>query len=148
MRRWVEFKAQAPDLAAVGEQLLYRPDSGEVAILAPVDGTGKPRVAPVCPIFCAAGIYLSIGAHTPKLTHLRANGSFALHALVGADDREFQISGSVRPVTTGAERDAVVAAIPFPSFDADDPLFELLLERAVAVTWSETGSAKQVWRAD
>ena len=113
-----------------------------------MDGTGKPRVAPVCPIFCAAGIYLSIGAHTPKLTHLRANGSFALHALVGADDREFQISGSVRPVTTGAERDAVVAAIPFPSFDADDPLFELLLERAVAVTWSETGSAKQVWRAD
>ena len=150
MVRWGEFKASAPELVAVGEKLLYRPDRGEVAILATVNSAGRPCVAPVSPIFCAPGMYLSVGAHTPKLKHLRASGRYALHAMVGADDLEFQISGPVRAIDPGEEHDAVVAAIPFPSFDASDPMFELLIERAVVVTWPERAprGEKRVWRAE
>ena len=89
------------------------------------------------PIFCGEGIYLSAGSHTPKVRHLESNGRYALHALVGADDLEFQIAGTVRRVESSVEHDAVVSAISFPSYDASDPIYELLIERALSVTWPE-----------
>lgn len=147
--RWRAFESAAPDLARVGKALLYRPDRGEVAILATVDHAGHPRVAPVSPIFSGDGIYLSVGAHTPKVRHLHENGRYALHALVGADDLEFQIAGVARLVTDSAEHERVVAAIPFPSYDAEDPIVELTIERALVVTWPEQGTRgqKQPWVA-
>ncbi len=146
---WAEFKLAANDMAAVGEQLLYRPDSGEVAIFATVDPQGDPRLAPVSPIFNGPGVYISIGAHTPKLVHLRRTASYALHALVGADDLEFQMRGRVRFVTEAAEHDAVVAAIPFPSYDASDPVVELLIAHALVVKWPErsTRGVRQAFHA-
>ncbi len=148
--RWHEFTEAEPAMAEVGLSLLYRENQGEVAILATVDERGRPRVAPVSPIFCEGGLYLSVGAHTPKARHLQHNGLYALHALVGADDLEFQISGSVREIDNGAEHERVVAAIPFPSFDASDPIFELLLERALTVTWTKpaTRGSKSAWVAN
>lgn len=147
--RWGAFAAKAPALAASGRALLYHPDRGEVGILATVNRRGRPQVAPVCPIFCGDGVYLSIGAHTPKVHNLRRRGAYALHAQVGADDLEFQIGGVARLVDAGAERDAVLAAIPFPSFDADDPIFELLIDQALGVTWPAPGEPRRVlWRAD
>ena len=92
------------------------------------------------PIFCEEGIYLSVGSHTPKVRHLESNRRYALHAIVGADDLEFQIAGTARRVDSGAEHDAVVSAIPFPSYDASDPIYELLIQRALSVTWSEPGT--------
>ena len=147
---WSEFERAAPELAAVGRELLYRPDCGEVGILATVDAAGSPRVAPVCPIFSDAGIYLSVRAHTPKCRHLKGDGRYALHALVGGDDLEFQISGRVRLVGDADERRRVIAAIPFPSFGVDDPIFELEIERALVVSWPEGGERgdKRAWSAD
>jgi hypothetical protein len=146
---WTAFTRTAPPLAETGKRLLFRADRGEVAILATVDAAGKPHVAPVSPIFCGDGVYLSVGPHTPKARHLAANGRYALHALVGADDLEFQMSGAARKVTTASERDAVVSAIPFPSFDPSDPIFELLIDHAVVVTWPERTprGKKLVWSA-
>ena len=102
--RWAAFAAQAPDLAEQGRNLWYRPNQGEVALFATVDTRGHPRIAPVSPICCGDGLYLSVGGHTPKLKHLEANGRYAMHGLVGADDLEFQISGPVRRVDADAER--------------------------------------------
>ena len=149
MVTWKEFEAAAPAIAGVGKRLLYHPERGEVGILASVDAHGRPRVAPVCPIFCNEGVYLSVGAHTPKARHLKENGAYALHALVGADDLEFQMSGSARLVEEASEHREVVAAIPFPSFDASDPMFELLIDRALVVTWPErtTRGEKSVFNA-
>ena len=145
--RWHDFERAAPNISRIGKQLLYSPERGEVAILATVDGTGKPHVVPVSPIFCGEGIYLSAGSHTPKVRHLESNGRYALHALVGADDLEFQIAGTVRRLDSTAEHDAVVSAIPFPSYDANDPIYELLIERALSVTWPEpsTRGIKEAW---
>ncbi len=150
MVRWKDFAAASPELARIGASLLLHPDRGEVAILAMANADHRPCVAPVSPIACNSGLYLSVGSHTPKVHHLLGNGYYALHAMVGADDLEFQISGSVRNVVSQSERDEVVAAIPFPSFDRNDPIFELLIERALVVTWPErtTKGLKQSWRAD
>lgn len=147
--RWGHFEAAAAELAAVGRQLLHRPDRGEVGILATLDDRGRPRLAPVCPIFIGEGIYLSVGAHTPKFGDLQRNPAYALHAQVGADDLEFQIRGDARQVEDRAERANVIAAIPFPSYNPSDPIFELLIRRALVVTWTEgaTGRQKQIWCA-
>lgn len=143
MLRWSEFRDAAPDIASVGEQLLFNPDHGEVAILATVDEGGRPSVAPFCPIFTEFGMYILAGARTPKVRHLSSNGRYALHALVGADDTEFQMSGAVRTVEATDETRTVLAAIPFPSFDASDPVFEFLVDRALAVTWPAPGSPRK-----
>ena len=145
MLGWREFEQVAPQIAEVGERLLYREKSGEVAILATIDGDGRPCVAPICPIFSDSGLYLLAAARTPKVRHLVARPTFALHALVGADDLEFQISGAACVVVEEEERAAVIADVPFSSFDPTDPIFELTFDRALAVVWPSV-DVRQVLR--
>lgn len=148
MLSWSEFEQRAPEIAEVGRRLLYHPAHGEVAILATVDEAGSPRVAPVCPIFSGGGVYVLAGRRTPKVRQLAGNGRFALHALVGADDQEFQMRGIARAVRSATERDAVILAIPFPSYDPTDPLFELRIGCALAVSWPAPGSRRKLtWSA-
>lgn len=149
--RWSEFAAEAPELAEIGRGLLWRADQGIAAILA-TESPGGPHVAPVCPIFAAVGgqtdLYLLVGADTPKHRDLRRGGRYALHAPVGADDLEFQIGGRAELVGSAELRAVVLGAISFPSFDPADPIYELLIERALSVSWALPGAPrKQVWRA-
>lgn len=148
MLSWPQFKIASPEISALGEQLLYNPNAGEVAILATVDSVNRPWVAPFCPIFTDSGLYLLAAAHTPKAHHLQKNSAYSLHALLGADDLEFQVAGTARTVSSDEERSEVIAAIPLPSFDASDPIFELQIARALTVTWPEPGKKKQLsWAA-
>jgi len=147
--RWADFARQAEEIAALGVQLLHNPHQGEVAILATVDRYNRPAVAPFCPIFSGDGLYLLAGASTPKVRHLQHNPAYALHALVGSEDIEFQIAGNARLVENETEREAVLAAVPFPSFDPSDPVFELLVRHALAASWPTPGQQqKQVWPSD
>ena len=149
MLNWADFEAAAPTIARVGKSLLFTSGQGEVAILATADRSGAPHVAPVCPIFSGNGIYLSIATSTPKLSHLRTNPAFALHAQVGADDLEFQVRGRAREVTNDDERRALQRDIQFPNYDADHPIVELLITHALCVTWPDPGnSVKEHWAAD
>lgn len=148
MLNWGRFSRSAPAIAAVGKALMYHPSEGRVVILATVDDQHRPWVAPVCPIFTGDGLYLLAAANTPKARHLQTSACYALHAMVGADDCEFQLRGEVRTVDSTAERDQVIAAITFDSFDADDPIFEFLVDHALAVTWPQPGKAsKTSWSA-
>lgn len=143
---WSAFAQAAPEIAALGKQKLFSETNGEVAILATVDQHGRPWLAPVCPIFAADGLYLLISQGSPKVHHLRHSSHFALHALVDADDAEFQIAGIVTEVM-GDARAQVISAIPFPSFDPDDPIFECRINRALKVTWPDPGKpARAAWR--
>ena len=145
---WSDFQAAAPDIAAIGRRLLQHPDRGEVAILATVDRHGAPWVAPVCPIFTDNGLYVLASAGTPKVGQLRRDPRYALHAQVGADDLEFQIAGHARLLDSATGRAEVFSAIPFDSFDSDDPIFELLIGNAVAVTWpAPAAPTKLRWAA-
>ena len=146
MIRWCELKKLEPGIAAVGEKLLYREENGEVAILGTVDKHGRPAMAPVCPIFCADGIYVLIVRTSPKYWHIKNGSRFVIHAMVGADDLEFQVSGAFREVVDEEERQNVLNAIPFPSFDPTDPIVELLFERALATEWQNESPHKLTWK--
>ena len=74
-------------------------------------------MAPVCPIFLDPGMYLLLARGTPKYAHLARDPHYVLHAMVGADDLEFQIAGRCRFVGDEDERQRVLGAITFPDFD-------------------------------
>jgi hypothetical protein len=146
---WGEFTERAPDLAAAGRRLL-RLDDRPLAFLATVTGDGRPRVAPVCPILAGGELYVSVGAHTPKVGDLRERGAFALHALPGMNDEEFQLGGRAVEVGDAAERASVHRAIRFPVYNPADPVFALRLDRCHWALWEEPAerpTRRASWRA-
>lgn len=136
---WAMFEREAPEFAAAGRRLMVSDDGVAIAFLATSGSDGQARQAPVCPIFCGDGLYLSASGRTPKVRDLRGGGRFSLHAFLGENDEEFQLQGSAVEVEGDAERSAVHAAIPFPAFEAADPIFRLGFERAVWVYWEKVG---------
>jgi hypothetical protein len=137
MGSWAKLAAEAPDLAASGRRLLGTDGVG-IGYLATVARDGRPRLAPVCPILARDGLYLSVGAATPKRSDLTRDGRYTLHAPIGESDEEFQISGRATLVVDPRERRAVHAAIRF-SFQADDPVFSLGIERCLWGIWQNAG---------
>jgi len=138
MASWQEFEAQAPELAAAGWRLLGA-DGIAIGFLATVSRHGSPHLAPVCPIFAAGNVYLSVGAHTPKKVDLTHNGRFVLHASLGREDEEFQIAGRAREVYAASERGAVHQAIKFGAYNREDPVFLLDIQRCLSVVWQNVG---------
>ena len=125
--------------------MLHKPGAAEGAFLAWNGSGGEPALAPVCPIFSGAGVFVLAARGTPKVACLRADPRYALHAQVGADDCEFRISGVVAEVSDPGRHAAVLDDIPFPNFDPEDPLFECLIERALAVTWAAGNPSRQLF---
>jgi len=149
---WSDFEADAPDFGAAGRRRLVGSDGVAIGFLATVSAVGEPRLAPVCPIFCGRDLYLSVGAHTPKMGDLRERGTYALHAFLGENDEEFQISGAATEITDAAERSGVHEAIPFNAFNAEDPIFRLGIDRVLWVYWERVGqpgtnAIRKRWRA-
>ncbi len=136
---WSDFEASAPDLAAAGRRRLVGGDGVAIGFLATVSVSGRPRIAPVCPIFCGDHLYVSAGARTPKVADLRDRHGYALHAFLGENDEEFQIGGTATEVLDEDERAAVHEAIPFAAFERSDPIFRLDVERALWVHWERVG---------
>lgn len=149
---WDAFAAAAPALAEAGRALLSRPGEGVVAFLATVSAAGAPRLAPVCPIFCDADVWLSVGADTLKRHDLDHNGRYVLHGLLGADDAEFKISGLAERTDDEPARRRVQAAIPFPAWDPADPIYRLWIGRCLYVYWMDQGRpgtrpVRRLWTA-
>ena len=145
---WGEFELRRPGLADLGRRLLRGEGDGQVAWLA-THGYRAAHIAPVCPIFAGEGLYLLVEIGSPKMRDLLWNGRYALHAQLGEDDLEFQISGYGRIVGDPAEREPVIAAIPYEHYDLDNCVYELYVRRALAVHWDEPGKPRRVrWRAD
>ncbi len=139
MASWAEFEASTSEFAEAGRRLLVGADGVAIAFLATVSAAGSPHLSPVCPIFCGGRLYLSVGARTPKRRGLGDRGAYVLHAFLGENDEEFQIAGRAREVKDDGERAAVHQAIPFPAFQAEDPIFELQVERCLWCWWENAG---------
>ena len=150
---WSVFESAAPDFAAAGRRVLGGADDAPIGFLATRSRGGAPHLSPVCPIFAESGLYLSAVRRTPKYTDLHSDGRFVLHAFLGENDEEFQVAGVARLVEEAAEREAVHRAIPFPSFDAADPLFEFLIARCLWCWWENPGQpdtrpVRRRWRPE
>ena len=153
MQSFAAFEASAPDFATAARRLLVGADGVAIGFLATVGERGAPHLSPVCPIFCGEDLYLSAGAHTPKVGDLRASGVYVLHAFLGPSDEELQLAGRAVEVAGAEERAAVHAAIPFKAFQRSDPIFRLGLERALWVYWERAGqpdtkAVRRRWRAE
>jgi len=152
MSSWTEFAKAAPDLADAARRRLVGSDGVAIGYLATVSARCEPRLAPVCPIFCGDHLYISAVGHTPKVNDLRNRRAYALHAFLGENDEETQVSGIATEVLDLAERAAVHFAIPFNAFRTTDPIFRLTVDRAIWVYWERVGepSTKPIrrrWKA-
>lgn len=150
MVTWKEFATARPDLAAIGQRLLYQYKVG-YAFLATVRRDGAPRLHPVCPALADGGLYVFI-AESPKKADLLRDGRYALHTFPPeAGDEEFNCSGRAKPVDDPQVRARVVAGYHRRPHD-NELLFELEVERVLHTTWENWATAKSKphrtwWRA-
>lgn len=137
MITWNEFKDAEPQLAQEGRDLLYDVGVG-LGYLATVRADGGPRVHPICPIICTAGLFAFIVA-SPKQRDLHRDGRYALHTFPMADNEDaFYLAGQVRAVSDDALRATLAqqfvderAAIGVPAPGPDEHLFEFAFDTAV-----------------
>ncbi len=132
MRTWSEFAAEAPEMAAAGQHLLYQFGIG-LGYLATVRKDGAPRLHPFCPILCDGGLYGLILPASPKCGDLARDGRYAIHACNPQDrDDEFVVSGVAR---LAEERVAAVRAAflasPGATSTGDETCFEFRIDRAL-----------------
>jgi hypothetical protein len=151
MVSWSGFASSTEVLAASGRRLLGGVDGNPIAFLATVSPTGNPHLAPVCPIFSGDDLFLSVAQTGPKCGDLRATGRYTLHAFLGEHDEEFQISGGAALLQIPLEIATVHKDIPF-TYQAQDPVFRLDIQRALWCFWEIVGQAdtrpiRQRWRA-
>jgi hypothetical protein len=133
---WAEFEQEAPELAECAKRLLG--GDATTGFISTVARDGRPRIAPVSPIFTQDNLYLCVVAATPKRYDLVNDGRYVLHANLGAEDEEFQVSGRATVVTDVVERDLVHAAITF-QFERTDPVFSLQVDRCFRGYWVTPG---------
>jgi Pyridoxamine 5'-phosphate oxidase len=131
-RRWSDFEAEAPEIAAAGRELLYQHGPG-LGYLATLRDDGAPRVHPVCPVVAEGGLYVFIGNQSPKVRDLGRDGRYSLHTFPCPDvDDEFFLSGTAVNAEATGVRDGVYAAyIATGATTSNDTLFELLIDRAL-----------------
>lgn len=146
---WSDFADAAPDFAIAGRRLLTPDGNVSIGFLATIGDAL--HLAPVCPIFCDRGIYLSVGATTPKRRDLAGDGRYVLHAFLATGDEEFRIAGRARYVLEQTERDRVHAAIRFGVFERTDPIFVLDIETSMWGYWEKAGQpgthpVRRFWR--
>jgi hypothetical protein len=151
MISWREFRQLKPDWADAAERLRLQPiaDKDGIGFLATVSKKGRPRMAPVCPVYATGNLWLSVAGQTVKSFDLNNDGRFVLHAFLGDSDEEFQISGQVRIVDSTEEKAEVQRAITFQN-NSDDMICELTLNRALWAYWINPGQpdtrvVRQTW---
>ena len=152
MISWKAFETSQMALASAGKNRLIGTDGVAIGFLGTVSPSGESNIAPVCPVFSGDHLYIIASAKTPKARDLSLNGFYSLHAFLGDNDEEFQVTGRATLVTEQAEIEQVQSDIPFASFDKRDPIFRLRVGRVLRVYWENVGQAntkavRQAWQS-
>lgn len=139
MLGWQNFESVAPEIAQAGRRLL---EQNEVALLATVSATGRPRLHPFVPRILDGQFVAFIMDSSPKLNDLRIRRQFSLHTIPGDQDEEFFISGEADELEPTSDfRDAVADAMGFATgVDAHHVLFEFRFDRALHTEWLDFGT--------
>ena len=140
MATWAEFAEAAPEMAALGSQLLSN-ETNQIAYLGTARKDGAPRVHPVCPVIADDHIYLAIGPQSPKLDDLRRDGRYMLHAMPGTEDAEFNIRGRATEANDAGTHAAVEQAASAVGLNVKphEVLFRLDIEQAATTYWENVG---------
>jgi hypothetical protein len=139
---WGEFLRVAPELASVGQALLFQHDVGLAYLATSRSDDAGPRVHPVCPFVGEGRLFVAVPRSSPKSADLRVDSRYMLHAFPAERDAEFSARGCARLVTDPAERAIAAAAVSFASGVRDhDDVFVLEIARADATTWENWAQA-------
>lgn len=139
MLTWQQFHEEEPELAGVAIRLL---ELNEVAFLATVSGTGRPRIHPFVPKIVEQRLVAFIIDRSPKLRDLSIRKQYAIHMLPGAEDEQFYLSGeAVNCDDETAFREVATVAMGFATgVDEHHILHEFKLDRALWTTWLDFGT--------
>jgi len=141
MVTWQEFATARPDLAFIGERLLYQYQVG-YAFLATIRKDGGPRLHPVCPAIANGHLYVFIGDTSPKMADLLREERYALHTFPPEQgDEEFYCTGRARPVD-GTQLRAEVIAVYHRHPRDSEMLFELMIEHVLHTIWENWATPK------
>ncbi len=139
MLNWAEFVTESPKISEAGIRLFAKND---VAFLATVSGTGRPRIHPFVPKILEERFVAFIMDSSPKSRDLDVRRKYSIHALPGDEDEEFYISGEADPCNEEAEfRSRVASSMGFATgVDEHHILYEFKIDRALWTTWLEFGT--------
>ncbi len=140
MIRWEELEKQRPDLAEIGNRLLFQFGPG-LAFLATVRADGGPRMHPICPVRAGGGLLFFGRPQSPKVADLLRDGRFALHNFPPppeGEDEEFYCTGRVVRVEDAALRELAIEAA-LHKIHPEDECFEFLIDRVLNTKWENFG---------
>lgn len=147
---WGELETTAPRMAAAARRLL---EHDEVAFLATVSSTGRPRIHPFVPRVLDERLVAFISSSSPKIRDLRERRQFSIHTLPGDEDEEAYLSGEAVEVDSDLElRRHAMNAMGFATgVDQSHVLFEFLFDRALHTEWLDFGTprhrpSRTTWR--
>ena len=132
MATWAQFAEAAPEMAERGSERL----GFGIAWLATTGEDGRPYVHPVTPLIAEGRLFVFVALGTPKERNLRRDGRYAMHAVLGESDEEFQIGGRAIVSDDADSRSlAHKAAEAIGMTTKNDVLMEFLIERAHWAVW-------------
>ncbi len=156
MISWRDFKAQQPDLARQGAELLYNFGVG-LAFLGTVRPDGGPRLHPMCPLLTDTGLYAFI-VPSPKQRDLHRDGRYAMHSFPLEDNEDaVYLSGVASHVLNPEIRDRLArqfaderSDVALPPPGEKQQLFEFQVQAAMLTRTTGHGDPEPqhtIWRA-
>ena len=148
---WQEFRANAPHLAALGEE---RFDRTGLVLLATLRKNGWPRISPVEFVITGGKLYLGMMWQSRKALDLLRDPRCSLHSTVsdrnGAEG-EFKLYGRGIEIKDLAERrrycEALYAKIGFMPEEPEYHLFSVDIEGASFAVIENSQWRREIWRS-
>lgn len=140
MLGWERFARTAPEIANAGLRLL---GNSELAFLATVSKSGRPRIHPFVPKVVRGRLVAFIIDSSPKIKDLQYRKQYSIHTLPGPEDEECFLSGEATECYSENEfRLEAATAMGFVTgVDEHHILYEFFLDRALWTRWLDFGTA-------
>lgn len=150
MVSWGAFEAEAPELAALGQQ---RFDKAQLLLVGTLRRDGWPRISPVEPVLVDGELELGMMWQSTKALDLRRDSRLVVHNVVtdrNGSDGEFKVYGHAREIFDEAQRDVYGAAL-FERIgwrpEGDEwHLFRVDILQVAYVCFSDGKQLIQTWR--
>jgi hypothetical protein len=152
---WGDFKADQPNLAREGAELLYHFGVG-LAFLGTVRADGGPRLHPMCPLLTDTGLYAFI-VPSPKQRDLHRDGRYAMHSFPLDDNEDaFYLSGVASHMQDSRIRNRLAqqfaderSDVTLPPPGEEQHLFEFQVQAAMLTRTTGHGDPEPrhtIWR--
>ena len=148
---WQDFKQQAPELAALGEEML---DRTGLILLGTIRKDGFPRISPVEPLFADGHLYLGMMWQSRKALDLLREPRCTVHSATSnrdATEGDFKVYGRAVEVTDLEARqrygEALYEKIGWKPEETEFHLFSIDVESVAVVEFKDDKMTHKAWKA-